>query len=1822
MTRQPPGWLNAYFPLSTHSPASLLMRVFLTSLAFVCLPLLLRAQTPTNQDCDGAIAVCQNIYQQTNSFAGTGNYPNEINSLISCLGAGELNSVWYTFTVQQGGNLCFSISPINFFDDYDWAVYNLTNADCGDIATNPALEVSCNFAPNVGCGGVTGPTGNFSGTCIEQNEPCIPVLAGQTYAINISNFSSTQFGYQLNFAASTAVIFDNVEPEIDSVVTPVFCGTNSLSFRFTENVECSSVSDADFELAGPGGPYTLSGVTGAVCAAGGDQENTFSINVSPAITTPGLYALRLTGNAGSVNDLCGNTADTATRFFFLDFFPINAGNDGNRTYCTTQGPVNLFGQLTGNPDAGGQWIRPNGTPFNGILNPGTDPSGPYRYLIGTAPCPVDTATLNIQVLPPPNAGTGGNLLLCDTAPVNLLAQLGGTPATNGSWTGPGGAFGGTFVPGTHPPGTYTYTVPAAGTCPAASASLVITVNPALSLTAATLQGPACNGEATGSVTLSASGGTGGLSYSLDGVNFQAAPTFGGLPAGPYTFTVRDANLCTRQLSLTLTEPSALTLSLDQQANIACSGSSTGSLSLSGSGGTPAYAFSLNGGPFQAGGSFAGLPAGGYTVVVRDDSLCTDTLTTTLTQPVALTLVLDSTRTIDCYGNASGGLFFSANGGSPAYTFSLNGNPFQPGGGFTGLPDGSYTVTVRDDSLCTDQLTVTLTEPDSLTLGITQVIDVDCFGNNTGQIDGLANGGTLPYTFSLNGGPGQAGGSFPNLFGGIYTLSVTDARGCDASADTAIVTPTGLTAGVDSLTPVDCFGNATGVVAMIALGGTAPYAYSLDGVNFTQPNPLVNLPAGTDTVTVLDANACIVRVPFTMTEPALLTLALDQQRNVDCNGNSTGEISLLAQGGNAAYQYQLGTGPFQASPVFSGLPAGAYLLAVEDSLACRATLPVTITEPTPLTMAIDQQRNVDCKDNATGAVTLLAQGGSPAYAFQLDGGPFQAGPTFSGLTAGTYVLTVRDDSLCTFPLGVTITEPDSLLAAIVRQENVDCNGNATGDIELGTTGGTTPYQYQLDAGPFQAANGFGGLAAGTYLVTVQDDSACVTTVPVTITEPSPLTGSIVFQQDVDCFGQATAAVATAGSGGTGPYLYALDTAPFQADSLYTGLPAGSYVVSIQDDSLCLTTVPVTISEPPLLTLAIDMQKNVACFGDSSAELTLLGGGGTSPYAYELVGAPPQSSPFFPGLPVGTYTLVVQDDSLCTDTLTTVVTEPPLLTFAIDWQRNVACFGDSSAAIQLTGAGGVPAYAYSLDGGAFQADSLFDQLPIGTYTLVIRDDSLCTDTLTTTVTEPPALTAQIDSLLAVDCFGNATGTVEIGAGGGVGPYGFQLDGGPFQATGFFGGLPSGNYVVTVQDDSLCTETVPVFVPQPDSLVLTLAGLRDVDCLGNRTGEVRLAGSGGVLPYLFQRDGLPPQSGFIFGELPAGDYRFAAIDSNGCVSDTLPVTIGEPPLLTLALDTVAVRCYGESNGQAIALPSGGTPPYQYQWDDPAQQTDSLATGLLAGLYSLRLTDAQGCDTTALIPVREPDTLVLGLASLTDPFCTLPNGEAEVRAAGGNGIYRYTWNSQPAQDQARATALLPGRYLATVTDWKGCEDTLSVTLGDTPPAQPAFSSLPDLNSPILESEATLQFLNQSTGAVTYLWDLGGTLSQEEEPVFAFTEPGTYVVSLTAYNRFLVCPVTLTDTVTIIPDGRLFVANAFSPNADGHNDFFSVQGEGIVEMELKIFDRWGREIRRLQSPLDQWNGYLPGGGPAPEGVYAYVLSALFNSGQRLERGGTITLFR
>lgn len=257
-------------------------------------------------DCFNAIPVCQGVYNEANSPPGEGNLTNEINSSISCLGGGEVNGQWYTFSVQNSGQFCFSIIPNNLSNDYDWAVFNLTNADCADIYTNASLEVSCNFS---GMSGVTGANGSSG----YQNEPCIQVLAGQTYALYVSNWSQSPYGYTLNMQVpgTTASIFDGTPPSV--VAIDPGCSRTTFTVSFSEYILCSSAQASDFQITGPGGPYIPTALTSVVCAAGGEQTDEFVLSVTPELDGVGPFQVVL---VGQVEDLCNNYNVVNSSFTF------------------------------------------------------------------------------------------------------------------------------------------------------------------------------------------------------------------------------------------------------------------------------------------------------------------------------------------------------------------------------------------------------------------------------------------------------------------------------------------------------------------------------------------------------------------------------------------------------------------------------------------------------------------------------------------------------------------------------------------------------------------------------------------------------------------------------------------------------------------------------------------------------------------------------------------------------------------------------------------------------------------------------------------------------------------------------------------------------------------------------------------------------------------------------------------------------------------------------------------------------------------------------------------------------------------------------------------------------------------------------------------------------------------------------------------------------------------------------------------------------------------------------------------------------------------
>ena len=497
---------------------------------------------PAQQDCNGAVPVCEEQYYQPNSYSG--NNGSDIVPATSCLLDGEINNSWYVFTAETNGVLSFYISPNFSTDDYDWAVYNITNTGCDGISTGTSPELSCNYSSNtITWAGQTGANGNspFSGTgnvagaggsSFNGN---ITATSGNTYAILVSNFSASQGGYFLDLSQSTQSLFNASTPNFTQIQS-YGCNGNQVRVVFSEPVLCSSLEATDFVLTGPGGPYTISGITLNDCSgAVGEFVLDAILTFSPAIITNGTFNVCITNVSGGITDVCGS-ASTSGCLSFTPFLPVTANAGANVSTCPNSGSV-IIG---GTPTAGGG----NGTytyswlPSTGIIsgasnaNPIVGPTTPTNYTVTVtdgAGCSATDATLvSVSVIVPTTVVYNG-APFCRNITTPQLPTI--TGSTGGTYSAsPSGlsinVSTGAIVPSTSTAGTYTitYTVAASGICPAFSVTQTVVIN---NLPATPTVTPAlpCAGAA-----LTFTAGNGALyEFTFNGVSQ-------GIPSSTNTFT--------------------------------------------------------------------------------------------------------------------------------------------------------------------------------------------------------------------------------------------------------------------------------------------------------------------------------------------------------------------------------------------------------------------------------------------------------------------------------------------------------------------------------------------------------------------------------------------------------------------------------------------------------------------------------------------------------------------------------------------------------------------------------------------------------------------------------------------------------------------------------------------------------------------------------------------------------------------------------------------------------------------------------------------------------------------------------------------------------------------------------------------------------------------------------------------------------------------------------------------------------------------------------------------------------------------------------------
>ncbi|MBI5541403.1 MAG: T9SS type A sorting domain-containing protein [Bacteroidia bacterium] len=736
---------------------------------------------PNNQDCLGAIPITQNTYSCTYSYSGTGNILGEINPVLSCLGAGEKNDVWYTFTVQTSGNLNFTINPNNNTNDYDWAVFNLTYNNCQDIKTNASLAASCSFIGsttvynNASCTttipseqGNTGPNGYFLG-CNTLNEPVIPVIAGETYVINVSQYSASVDGYTIDFGASTALLFDTIPSPFSSINTPIPCGATSINVSFSKNIKCNTVSIDDFSLIGPDTNYTITSISSANCVSGATYDSIFTITISPPISANGIFTLSLLPVivAGSISDTAGNILPPDSYYFTIN----------NLTSTTSQSNVLCYGASTGQASVYGS----GGTSF-------------YSYLWSTGATTQTISGLAAGIYAVTTSDIGGCPFI-STVTITQPSVLGNTfTSTNPTCYGfCDGVLSTSITGGTLPysyqwndpilqttqtaialcTGSYSVTISDANNCTLVATNLI---GQSPQITTSAITGDSHCNQSDGAITLTVTNGVAPFTFIWS--NAANTQNLAGVPAGSYSVTITDVNGCTGTGTYSINNLSGPVASITPSTNILCFGQCIGEAIAGESGGTAPFTYLWdNSQTSQTGTS---LCAGMHSATVTDAHGCAAIAYISLTQPPLLTTEINNSTNVSCLNGNNGYAQINVTGGSPGYSLIWSNSEVTES--ISNLIADVYFVTVTDINGCTSSSQVTITEPPALSVSLSEINET-CFNYCDGQIFSTATGGTIPYTYTWSNNQNTA--NIDHLCAGAYILTVVDINGCSNTASIVI-----------------------------------------------------------------------------------------------------------------------------------------------------------------------------------------------------------------------------------------------------------------------------------------------------------------------------------------------------------------------------------------------------------------------------------------------------------------------------------------------------------------------------------------------------------------------------------------------------------------------------------------------------------------------------------------------------------------------------------------------------------------------------------------------------------------------------------------------------------------------------------------------------------------------------------------------------------------------------------------------------------------------------------------------------------------------------
>lgn len=1230
----------------------------------------------------------------------------------------------------------------------------------------------------------------------------------------------------------------------------------------------------------------------------------------------------------------------------------------------------------------------------------------------------------------------------------------------------------------------------------------------------------CSGDADGEISITPSGGTGAGTYTFEWSNGADTEDLTGLTAGCYSLTIADGNMCVDSTSIRnvcIVEPDPLDVVVDKIDSVSCNGGGDGKIFIDVRGGFPPYIYEWSDSPTTLE-DRSNLEAGTFTLTVRDQGGCAFDTTFTVEEPEELTINETQVDPVSCHGGDNGTVSLEVVGGNQPYVFNWsNGAKTED---IADLEADVYCITVTDRKGCQRNRCVEVGQPNPMRVIFTDQQAPSCAGEEDGRLEVGVTGGVPPYDYDWSEGANNS--PVLNLVGqGVYCVNVTDANNCLARACIPIFDPAPLEIVLDDKVDINCNGENTGVINIDVTGGQEPYTYVWSGGLPAQEDQS-ELPSGTYAVTVTDDAGCQIIRSFDINEPDALELEIVLTRDLLCNGDNSGEIDINVTGGEIPYEFEwLQDGePYSTDEDLFGIPAGNYVINITDKNGCTATDALEIAEPEPLAFEDARIEDVSCPGGADGVLAVDVTGGTPFnsnYVYEwTNGGNLEE---INNLPAGDQCVTVTDNNGCEIDTCLTVNQPDPIVITLESRTNVSCLGGDDGEIDISVEGGTPEYVYNWNNGA--VTEDLSGLTAdgSPFEVEVEDANGCVEEASFVLTEPeTAIELTLVSLQDISCNGRQDGRIDISVTGGTPrnsvqPYVYEWlrdGAGPFSIEQDISNLQAGDYCVTATDELGCEAEECFVIEEPELLQVTEVTSENVTCFGARDGSAEVFAEGGRQPYTYRWLHNN-WLQPEIPNLGPGAYVVQVQDASNCSAFGFAFITQPQEIVATVSSKTDVDCFDGETGEIDITVSGGTVAADYQYQWSNGEATQDLTGLFAGVYSVTITDDNGCQKILNNIEIEEPNAPIVITLLNKrnVRCFGEQSGSISTSVSGGTAPYTFAWS--SSDATQSISSLPADTYTLTVTDAEGCTaESIPYEVTEPDELVITEESITNAGCAGGSDGAISVEVSGGTLPYFYTWLPVNRNTSGLVG-VPAGDYTLRVRDANGCFETYVgSVTEPEPIEIELVSKTDA-SCAGVADGMIEVSVTGGTEPYDLQWNDPLFSTTENVGALPAGSYTLEVRDANNCLGTITVEINENPPLVAEVVDFRNVRCNGDaNGAIIVDVQGGEGPYDYNWSHDGSINFKSITNLPADCYSMTVTDDNGCEATIDQCI--TEPDE-VTATITDTENVSCFGACDGKIAGEASGGTppyNFVWSNG----DEGQNVISELCPGTYILDVFDENN------------------------------------------------------------------------------------------------------------